>query len=36
MADSKEVSTSFEPRSILGVEGGLHSVEERASMVGVP
>ena len=36
MADSKEVSTPFEPGSILGVEGGPESVEERASMIGVP
>ena len=36
MADSKEVSTPFEPGSILGVEGGPRSMEERAKMVGVP
>ena len=36
MADSKEVSTPFEPGSILGVEGGPQSMEERASMVRVP
>ena len=36
MVNNKKMSTPFEPGSILGVEGGPHSVEERASMVGVP
>ena len=36
MADSKEVRTPFERGSILEVEGGPQSVEERATMVGVP
>ena len=36
MADSKEVSTPFELGRNSGVEGGPQSLEERASMVGVP
>ena len=36
MVDSKEVSTPFEPGSILGVEGCPQSEEGCASMVGVP
>ena len=36
MVDNKAVSTLFEPRSLLGVEGCPQAEEERATMEGIP
>ena len=36
LVDSKTVSTPFETRSLLGVEGCPKSKEERVAMEGIP